>query len=130
MERRRSAARPARRGLVTALGLVLALCGPAPPVLAGPDSAGRQARLHVGPRYHPALAARLSSGIIAALRGRSSAVGLAVDDRRTGVTCKFHPHWHIDSASVVKVTILTALLRKLQEEHRSLTAAAGAWPPR
>lgn len=71
---------------------------------------------------HPALAARLSSGIIAALRGRSSAVGLTVDDRVTGVTCKLHPHWHIDSASVVKVTILSALLRKLQEQHRSLTA--------
>jgi hypothetical protein len=71
---------------------------------------------------HPALAARLSSGIIAALRGRSSAVGLTVDDRVTGVTCRLHPHWHIDSASVVKVTILSALLRKLQEERLSLTA--------
>ena len=41
----------------------------------------------------------------------------------TGITCKFHPHWQFDSASVVKVTILSALLRKLQQEHRSLTAA-------
>jgi Beta-lactamase enzyme family len=71
---------------------------------------------------HPALAARMSKKIATAMQGRSSVVGLAVDDRVTGVTCKFHPHWHFDSASVVKVTILSALLRKLQQEHRSLTA--------
>jgi hypothetical protein len=73
-------------------------------------------------RYHQALAARMSKRILAAMRGRSSLVGLAVDDRRTGVTCKYHGGWHFDSASVVKVTILSALLRKLQQEHRGLTA--------
>jgi beta-lactamase class A len=72
---------------------------------------------------HPVIAARLSSRILAALAGRSSVVGLAVDDRVTGITCKLRPHWQFDSASVVKVTILSALLRKLQQEHRSLTAA-------
>jgi hypothetical protein len=74
-------------------------------------------------RYHQALAARISKGILAAMRGRSSVVGVAVDDRRAGVTCKYHPYWHFDSASVVKVTILSALLAKLQAEHRGLTAA-------
>jgi beta-lactamase class A len=72
---------------------------------------------------HPVIAARLSSRILAALAGRSSVVGLAVDDRVNGITCKLRPHWQFDSASVVKVTILSALLRKLQQEHRSLTAA-------
>jgi Beta-lactamase enzyme family len=72
---------------------------------------------------HPALAARVSKGILAAMAGRSSVVGVAVADRVTGLTCKYHPHWHFDSASVVKVTILSALLRKLQQEHRGLTAA-------
>ena len=71
---------------------------------------------------HPVIAARLSRRILAALAGRSSVVGLAVDDRVTGITCKLRPHWQFDSASVVKVTILSALLRKLQQEHRSLTA--------
>src|SRR5260370_33735275 len=109
-------------GLVTALGLVLAL-GASPPAGANAGSvATAAAALSVcGSARPPALAARLSSGIIAALRGRSSTVGLTVDDRVTGVTCRLHPHWHVDSASVVKVTILSALLRKLQEEHRSLT---------
>jgi hypothetical protein len=72
---------------------------------------------------HPALAARVSKGILAAMAGRSSVVGLAVDDRVSGLSCKYHPHWHFDSASVVKVTILSALLRKLQQEGRTLTAA-------
>jgi Beta-lactamase enzyme family len=71
---------------------------------------------------HPVIAAQLSRRILAALAGRSSVVGLAVDDRVTGITCKLRPHWQFDSASVVKVTILSALLRKLQQEHRSLTA--------
>lgn len=70
---------------------------------------------------HADLAARLSSDVLAALRGRSSAVGLAVADPGTGVTCRLHPHWNIESASVVKVTILSALLRKLQEERSRLT---------
>jgi len=107
-------------GLITVLGLVMAL-GAAGPAGAQAGPANAAALGICESARHPALAARLSSGIIAALRGRSSAVGLTVDDRVTGVTCKLHPHWHIDSASVVKVTILGALLRKLQEEHRSLT---------
>jgi Beta-lactamase enzyme family len=72
---------------------------------------------------HRALAARLAAGITAALRGRGSVVGLAVDDRRTGVSCRLHSGWHFASASVVKVTILGALLRKLKAEHRYLTRA-------
>jgi hypothetical protein len=122
---------PRRTGLVMAFGLAVAL-GAA--VLAGLAPAAAQAsRAASSPAAtasavctsasHPALAARVSKGILAAMAGRSSVVGLAVDDRVTGVTCKYHPHWHFDSASVVKVTILSALLRKLQQEHRSLTAA-------
>src|SRR5260370_35583825 len=72
---------------------------------------------------NPGLAAGLSSAILSALRRRSSAVGLTVDGRVTGVTCKLPPHWHIDSASVVKVTILSALLRR---QNGRLTAAQRA----
>ena len=103
-------------GLVTVLGLVLAVG------LAGPAGARAAATGICESSAHPALAARLSRGILAALHGRSSAVGLRVVDRRTGVTCSLHPHWHFASASVVKVTILSALLRKLQQEHKALTS--------
>jgi hypothetical protein len=102
-----------------AVGLALVLCAAKP----GGAQAGEASVAASGicqSARHPALAARLSSGILSALSGRSSAVGLTVYDRVTGVTCKLHPHWHMDSASVVKVTILSALLRK---EHGNLTAA-------
>jgi hypothetical protein len=129
---------PRAARLVTALGLAVAL-GAATVVITEAGRAGHPAAEGSGTialtasassaaapicssASHPALAARISKNIAAAMEGRSSVVGLAVDDRVTGVTCKFHPHWHFDSASVVKVTILSALLRKLQQEHRSLTA--------
>ncbi len=71
---------------------------------------------------HPALAARLSRDILAAVSKRSSTVALTVNDRVKGVICALRQDRHFDSASVVKVTILGALLRKAMEQHRSLTA--------
>jgi hypothetical protein len=124
---------PRLAGLVAALGLTTGLLGAAAPAGAQTVRAGAvgstataAAATATGICHsaaHPVIAARMSSGILAAMSGRSSLVGLAVDDPVAGITCKFHPHWHFDSASVVKVTILSALLRKLQQEHRGLTAA-------
>jgi hypothetical protein len=124
-----------KAGLVTAFGLpvalgaaVLAGVAPAPAQASRgtasgtASSAAATASAICKSASHPALAARVSKGMLAAMAGRSSVVGLAVDDRVTGLTCKYHPYWHFDSASVVKVTILSALLRKLQQEHRGLTA--------
>jgi beta-lactamase class A len=115
-------------GLVTAFGLVIALNGTAAGIQAAQAAqVTRTTQAAAAPGIcqsarHPVIAARMSRRILAALAGRSSVVGLAVDDRVTGITCKLRPHWQFDSASVVKVTILSALLRKLQQEHRSLTA--------
>ena len=72
---------------------------------------------------HQALASRLSGDITAALRSRSSIVAVTVADRRTGVVCRLQEGRRFDSASVVKVTILGALLRKALEQHRYLTSA-------
>jgi Beta-lactamase enzyme family len=72
-------------------------------------------------KYRP-LAARMSRGITAALRGRSSVVAVAAADTRTGVSCRLHQDWHFHSASIVKVIILGALLHELMIEHRDLTA--------
>jgi hypothetical protein len=69
------------------------------------------------------LAARLSRGIASALRGRGAVTAVAVDDRARGLTCALQPGRHFYAASVVKVTILAALLRKLLAEHRFLTSA-------
>ena len=70
---------------------------------------------------HPALAARLARDINRARHGRVSAVAVGVDGR--GVQCWLNGSAHFDSASVVKVTILSALLRKAQQRHRRLTRA-------
>jgi len=72
---------------------------------------------------HPQLAARISRGILAALSGRSSVVGLKVDDTVKGVICDLQQDRRFYSASVVKATILAALLRKLMQAHRYLTSA-------
>jgi Beta-lactamase enzyme family len=103
--------------LVMALGVGLAVCAAGWASPQAGDVTATGSSICQSPT-HPGLAARLSNGILAALRGRSSAVGLTVDDRVTRVTCTLHPHWHIESASVVKVTILSALLRKVHGPRR------------
>jgi beta-lactamase class A len=75
---------------------------------------------------HAALAARLSGDIRAALRGRLSSVAVGVDDPRLGLVCWLSSSRHFDSASVVKVTILGALLRKALDQHRYLTGTEAA----
>ena len=75
---------------------------------------------------HPALAARLARDIRAAGRGRVSAVSVRVDDPGRRLACWFHGARHYDSASVVKVTILGALLRKALDHHRYRTSTEAA----
>jgi len=63
---------------------------------------------------HPKLAAKISSGLTAALAGRKdSVVGLTADDPAEGLSCAFHRTWHFYAASVIKATIISALLRKV-----------------
>jgi beta-lactamase class A len=78
---------------------------------------------------HPALAARISQAIRTARQHRVSFTAVEVDDPSAGLLCRFHATSHFDSASVVKVMILAALLRKAQAEHRALTRTerALAW---
>ena len=78
---------------------------------------------------HPKLAARISRGVLAAVHRRSSVVSLKVDDPVNHVICDYYQDRQYYSASVVKATILAALLRKLMEEHRYLSSAqrALAW---
>ncbi|MFC1419541.1 serine hydrolase [Streptacidiphilus cavernicola] len=71
---------------------------------------------------HPALAAKIASDVKAALAGRSSTVGLYAWDINTGVFCSVNAFRHFDSASVVKATIMGAVLRRAQDQHRKLTS--------
>ena len=70
---------------------------------------------------HPAAAAKLSRDIQAARRGRVSAVGAGLYDPGLGLGCWLNANVHFDSASVVKATILGALLRKTEQQRRHLT---------
>lgn len=74
------------------------------------------------PTAHAGLAARLSRDILAAARARSDNVAATVADRRTGVVCRLAEGHRFDSASVVKATILGALLRWHQEQDKPLTS--------
>ncbi|QKG23844.1 serine hydrolase [Actinomadura verrucosospora] len=75
---------------------------------------------------HRALARRLGRRITAALKGRAGTESVAVYDRRRGVRCAVRADRHYDSASVVKATILAALLWRTAGEHRALTASEDA----
>jgi beta-lactamase class A len=68
------------------------------------------------------LAAGLSRDITAALKGHKSTTALAVQDQKTRTSCTLRPTQQLDSASVVKVTILAALLWDAQKTHRPLSA--------
>ncbi|HUD40126.1 MAG TPA: serine hydrolase [Streptosporangiaceae bacterium] len=70
--------------------------------------------------YKP-LAVRMAKDITARLQGRVGEVGLNLTDSQTGVTCWYHPYEHFYAASVIKVTILGALMHKAQVQHRALT---------
>lgn len=71
---------------------------------------------------HPALAAALARDIGSARSGRSSTVALWVRDRGKDITCSLNGSKHFDSASIVKVTIMGAMLRKALDQHRYLTS--------
>jgi hypothetical protein len=62
---------------------------------------------------HPRIAGRISRGIAAALAQRpSSFVGLAASDPALHLTCALRQNTHFYSASVIKATIISALLLK------------------
>jgi len=73
------------------------------------------------PAAHKRLARRLSRDIRGALAGRAGTFAVTVDDRVTGVTCRRNEGRQFDAASVVKATILAALLRWHQETGQPLS---------
>lgn len=71
---------------------------------------------------HPALAATLARDIWTARSRRSSTLAIWVDDPAAGLTCSLSASSHFDSASIVKVVILGAMLRKALDQHRYLSS--------
>ncbi|MEU5687040.1 hypothetical protein DEJ48_29415 [Streptomyces venezuelae] len=68
------------------------------------------------------LAARMSKDIRAALSSRAGSVSVAVHDTRTGLACHLAANRRYDAASVTKVLMMEAALRRAQEWSRNLTA--------
>ncbi|WP_406008793.1 class A beta-lactamase-related serine hydrolase [Streptomyces sp. NBC_00637] len=68
------------------------------------------------------LAAKLKKDITAALANRKGTVAVGLYDRTTGTTCTLRASTAFDSASVVKVTVLSALLWDAQKTGRALTS--------
>ena len=98
----------------------------APPASAADRAAAVPGAGLCGSLAHPRLAARVGRDIDAARRGRVSEISVRVDDPGKGLQCWLHGSRRFDSASVVKVTILGALLRKALVQHRYLTNAEAA----
>ena len=100
-----------------AVAFVAGICvvGMAPAVAAPRGGAGSSATSHIcTSAKRPKLAARISDGITAALAGRTdSVVGLAAADPAADLTCQFQQKLHFYAASVIKVTIISALLLKV-----------------
>ncbi len=76
-----------------------------------------------GSRAYAPLAKRMAKDLDSRLDDRDSDDGLNLTDSKTKVTCWYHSTRHFIAASVIKVTILAALLRKAQQQHRRLTTA-------
>ncbi|MGW0944216.1 serine hydrolase [Streptomyces sp. NPDC002623] len=107
-----------RRGLVaTALGtgvLITGVATAAPAAAATPTVSCTSAKA--------GLAAKLKKDITAALANRKGTIAVGVYDRSTDTTCTLRASTAYDSASVVKVTVLSALLWDAQKTHRALTS--------
>src|SRR3984885_651288 len=96
--------------------------GPARASATQTATAAASSALSTAPAQCAALATRLSKDIAAAIRGRSGSIAIRVEDVRTGVECRYNEGRRSHSASVVKATILAALLYWRQRAHTSLTS--------
>ena len=123
----RGNARTTVAAILAAAGVIAALTGTA--------AAGNAVTATTGPvctsALHKGLATKIARDVGAAIAGRRSSgdpgydpfahVSVAVRDDYVGLDCWYHMRQAHFSASAVKATILAALLREAQEQHRGLT---------
>ncbi|MER7686289.1 serine hydrolase [Streptomyces sp. NPDC097610] len=107
------------RRTAMATAVVSALLAPVPAVAASASTA--QVPAACRSTRNPELAARMSRDIGAALSSRQGTVAVAVRDDNTDLTCALASERQYDSASVVKVMIMEATLRRADELRRTLT---------
>jgi beta-lactamase class A len=121
--RRALARKPAALALaVTSLAAAAALTAGGPAQAGATQTAAASSAICTAPTKYASLATELSKDITAAIRGRSGNIAIRVEDVRTGVECRYNEGHRSHSASVVKATILAALLYWRQRTHTSLTS--------
>lgn len=123
--RRIPARKPAALALAAAsLAATAALTagGPAHASATQTATAALSSAICTAPTKYASFAPRLSKDIAAAIRGRSGYIAIRVEDVRTGVECRHNEGRRSHSASVVKATILAALLYWRQHARTSLTS--------
>ena len=74
-----------------------------------------------------ALALRVQTNVGPALRAAGVRIAFAADDTASGIRCVAHPTVHYDSASIVKVAMVAALLDLRRSAHRTLSSTERAW---
>ena len=79
-----------------------------------------------GTALPPAERAALTERIEAIDAEHGAEFGLAVQDLRTGTTFSYNPYQRFPTASVAKLTVLTMLLMRAEEEDRELTTGERA----
>ncbi|MWA10450.1 hypothetical protein [Streptomyces sp. BA2] len=104
---------------VIATAIATALLTPIP-ATAARASAVQRAPFRTA-RGDPALAAQLSRDIRAALVARRGTVSVALHDPATGLSCALGSSRRYDTASVAKVMIMEAALRRAQDWGRGLS---------
>ncbi|MFD3671829.1 serine hydrolase [Streptomyces sp. NPDC058672] len=105
--------------IAMATALVSALLTPLPATAAGASAAQRAGSCTA--RSDPALAAQLAREIRAVLVARRSTVSVALHDPATGLSCSLGSSHRYDTASIAKVMIMEAALRRAQDWGRGLT---------
>ncbi|MBM7173637.1 serine hydrolase [Streptomyces sp. G44] len=103
-----------------AAALTTALLTPIPAAAA--DASDQQGATLCTAGRDATFAARVSQDIRAALSSRAGSVSVSVHDTRTGLVCELASHHRYDAASVAKVLMMEAALRRAQEWGRGLTA--------
>ena len=112
------------RGLVALLGsaVMLAAIPAAEAATAAPSTGSTSVSCASATPANASLAKHLAAKISQSLSSRQSTVGLSLVDNKTRISCWYNSTRHFYAASVVKVTILGALLRLAEEQHRYLTS--------
>ncbi|MEV0319545.1 serine hydrolase [Streptomyces sp. NPDC050658] len=113
-----------KRRIAIATALVATLLGPLPATVTAtaPKAGTAQLAAPCTARKDPTLATRLSRDIRAVLAARSGTVSVAVHDPDTGLNCALAESRPYDTASIAKVMIMEAALRRAQDWRRGLTA--------